>query len=68
MQNDVPDRAILIRYCYGKVKGFYYVWENGPRWCWSAAGNQGQEGTVGKAQEAARAWIVDNFDRNNKHD
>jgi len=58
MKNNIPTNALRVRYCYGEHKGFYFVWPSGRKWQWSAAGSNGEEDTLGQAQEAARQWII----------
>jgi len=58
VKDNIPPNAELIRYDYGKHKGFYFVWSSNNGWQWSALGNSGRAATKNLAMQQAHDWIV----------
>ena len=72
MTNNAPEKAVPVRYSYGRNKGVFFIWQSGSKlvlgqkWYWSALGNQGKENTREQAIEAARVWIVSSVSKSNQ--
>ena len=59
MNKNIPSHARPVRFIYGKYKGTFYVWETPTgKWQWDALGNNGEEGGMNEAINAAKDWII----------